>query len=425
MAAVDPVVASLQDKFDSAGEVSDVRPNEAVALYQSILAAEQSNDEINKIKEQAIYKLGELYAKLGQAQALGQLLKDIRPFFSTIAKARTAKIVRSLIDFVSKLPDTLPLQIDLCKESIEWTKQEKRTFLRQRIETKLVQLYIDAKNYVEATAIINPLLREVKRLDDKALLVELYLLESQVQHKLRNIPKSRASLTAARTAGNAIYCPPLLQAQIDLQSGKIHTEEKDYRTAYSYFYEAFEGYNSLNDSEAVQALKYMLLCKIMTSNAEDVQGILSGKLALQYAGRDAEAMRAIANAHRDRSLKEFERVLEQYAQELKGDDLISLHLSELYDEMLSQNLCRIIEPFSCVEIAHIAHLISLDVQLVEKKLSQMILDKQFHGILDQGNGWLLLFEDRAASETYQGSLDTIQSMSRVVDSLFDRAKELN
>ena len=39
MAAVDPVVASLQDKFDSAGEVSDVRPNEAVALYQSILAA--------------------------------------------------------------------------------------------------------------------------------------------------------------------------------------------------------------------------------------------------------------------------------------------------------------------------------------------------------------------------------------------------
>lgn len=32
---------------------------------------------------------------------------------------------------------------------------------------------------------------------------------------------------------------------------------------YSYFYEAFEGYNSLDNPIALTALKYMLLCKIM------------------------------------------------------------------------------------------------------------------------------------------------------------------
>uniref|UniRef100_A0A8C5BKS8 Proteasome 26S subunit, non-ATPase 11a n=1 Tax=Gadus morhua TaxID=8049 RepID=A0A8C5BKS8_GADMO len=357
---------------------------------------------------------------------LGGLLKYVRPFLNSISKAKAARLVRSLLDLFLDMEAATGQEVELCLECIEWAKTEKRKFLRQALETRLISLYFDTKRYPEALQLGTQLLQELKKMDDKALLVEVQLLESKTYHALSNLPKARAALTSARTTANGIYCQPKLQAALDMQSGIIHAaEEKDWKTAYSYFYEAFEGYDSIDSPRSITSLKYMLLCKIMLNLPEEVHSLIGGKLALRHAGRQTESLKCVAQASKNRSLADFEKALTEYKRELRDDPIISTHLDTLYDTLLEQNLIRVIEPFSRVQIEHISTLIKLSKGDVERKLSQMILDEKFHGILDQGAGVLIIFNEPLVDKTYEAALETVQNMSKVVDSLYNKAKKLS
>ncbi|NXY78805.1 PSD11 ATPase, partial [Glareola pratincola] len=419
-------------EFQRAQSLLSTDREASIGILHSIVKrdVQENDEEAVQVKEQSILELGSLLAKTGQAEELGGLLKYVRPFLNSISKAKAARLVRSLLDLFLDMEAATGQEVDLCLECIEWAKSEKRTFLRQALE-ELVCAVVGSrcragyKRSCSSLLLGSQLLRELKKMDDKALLVEVQLLESKTYHALSNLPKARAALTSARTTANAIYCPPKLQAALDMQSGIIHAaEEKDWKTAYSYFYEAFEGYDSIDNPKAITALKYMLLCKIMLNIPEDVQALVSGKLALRYAGRQTEALKCVAQASKNRSLADFEKALTDYKVELRDDPIINTHLAKLYDNLLEQNLIRVIEPFSRVQIEHISSLIKLSKAEVERKLSQMILDKKFHGILDQGEGVLIIFDEPPVDKTYEAALETIQNMSKVVDSLYNKAKKL-
>jgi 26S proteasome regulatory subunit N6 len=81
--------------------------------------------------------LAKIYTENKQFSEVVLLLKNNNDFFGTIPKARTAKIVRNMLNIVASVPDSLLIQIELCQDVIAWCKVEKRTFLRQRIEAKV------------------------------------------------------------------------------------------------------------------------------------------------------------------------------------------------------------------------------------------------------------------------------------------------
>lgn len=65
------------------------------------------------------------------------------------------------------------------------------------------------------------------------------------------------------------------------------------------------------------------------------------------------------------------KALTEYKAELRDDPIISTHLTKLYDSLLEQNLIRVIEPFSRVQVTshtsgnlfHIPSCFAFDAQL--------------------------------------------------------------
>ena len=272
----DKTDSKLDARVSAANATLQSDRSKGIAQLREIIFAEGSEAETIKGKEQAIGSLTNALAEDGQAQSLEKLLAELKPLYDSMAKAKTAKIVRTVIDALARIPNTaelqvrsyavtrpqprvwccsstqtaacsmqqpatrlhastacfclapvrscllgfgdvcrrpvLPcLQIRVCKEQIEWARQEKRNFLRQRIEMRLANLLMEVEDYQPALQLVDGLLTEVKKLDDKLLLVDVHLIESRLHHVLVNTPKSKAALTAARTAANAVYVPPGLQ----------------------------------------------------------------------------------------------------------------------------------------------------------------------------------------------------------------------
>merc|ERR1711924_332291 len=71
-----------------------------------------------------------------------------------------------------------------------------------------------------------------------------------------------------------------------------------------------------------------------------------------------------------------------------------------------------------------ACLMKLPLCQIEEKLSQMILDKKFKGILDAGAGCLIVYEAQSPDTIYVQALETLTNMGKVVDALYHKAGKI-
>jgi 26S proteasome regulatory subunit N6 len=314
------------------------------------------------------------------------------------------KLIVKLIGKVKRDQSIFSRLEELCKEFINFCLESNNISMKNRIQMRLAEVYFIHGYHNQALEVVQKALVDLKRYEDNLGLIMIQLIESKIHYATKGIAKAKAALTSVKTLCTKVYIEPRLQAEIDMHAGVLCLHEKDFNLAYSYFYESFDVYNLPNvkkPKKALKALQYMILSKIMAGSIEDVNAIILGKSARTYYGTEVEALKFITEAVKEKSVGSLKAHIDKYQGVLLQDEIIVHHLINLQNDLIEKNLIKIIQPYSVVEIDFVVNSIGLPYLEILSKISQMILDKKINGILDQGRGSLIIYEETQSNVSYK------------------------
>ena len=370
--------------------------------------------------------LGSTYYEEGDMKSYFQLIREIKEIKNT-NNTFLIKLTDKLIGKLKKKKELLQDLENLCNEIIQFCIDTNNISMKNRIQTRLAEIYFINNHYTNALELCNKIVFDLKRYEDNLGLIQLLLLESKIHYSTKGISKAKAALTSVKTLVTKVYIEPKLQANIDMHAGILAAHEKDFNLAYSYFFESFDVYNiptQKKKNKAMKAFQYMILSKIVGGHIEEVNNIVLSKQGRDYYGKEIEALRSVESAVKEKSIKLLKENIEKY-KEYFSDPVIEFHLSNLNNELLEKNLIKIIKPYSVVEIDFVSKSIGLSYMDVLNKLRQMILDKKINGILDQGKGSLILYDSIPSNPYLDKSLETFKNLEKVVEALDKKVRATN
>ncbi|OAG28872.1 26S proteasome regulatory subunit N6 [Nematocida displodere] len=302
-----------------------------------------------------------------------------------IAKATSAILLKEVLDILEREGIDKHQTISVLDRMIGWSEKNKRNLLKLDFKMRKADTLLALQEYKQCLSLIAETAKVLKQADDKIGLVKLYYLESKVYYELKNLPRAKSALTLSRSTSTLVYCPPFLQAKMDLLNGIYLADEKDYKTSTAYLLEALEGFSlSQNQEMVVQCARYLLLMRIMENKSGEARTLLTHKLISPHKkDKCLQILGSVNECVSDRNLRECNDIIQKNLHFISNDQFLMNHLVYLCDTLIDSNILKIIEPYSNISIEYIGKTLDFDVPTIENRLRRMILDERIKGTIDQ------------------------------------------
>jgi 26S proteasome regulatory subunit N6 len=320
------------------------------------------------------------------------VIRQLQTTWTDLSTARITKIVKATLEYVPLNFKTYEKVLIFLDGLIEWCENKK--MLRLDLRCRKIYALLNIGKYDECLESISDVMKDLKRYDDKANQINLFVYESRAYYELHDHLRARTSLTSAKAIAIGSSCPTKTQAQIDLLNGMYLGDDRSYDTAVSCFIEALEGFvQSQEYGSASCALRYIVLSKLVGGRAREISAVMETRYAKKIKDDDMVGfLISISGPCEEGDLIGYRDLLEKNRLMIESDQYIFRHLRGYYEVLLDKSIVQVIEPYSHVRISFIAGRLGFEEGLIEDRLQKMILENKIHGILDHMTEGLILYD---------------------------------
>jgi COP9 signalosome complex subunit 2 len=284
---------------------------------------------------------------------------------------------------------------------------------------KLCRKLFDKEEYARCESLLSDLhglCRNPDGTDDLSKgsqLLEIYALEVQLLSLTGNQAKLRQVFS--RTKGlNSEINDPRSMSIIQECWGKSYAFDGDWDQAFSEFWEAFLQYQQLGSPRAKQCLKYVVLANILSTNSTNPFNTREAKVYEQDP--DISVVIKLLNAYEAHDVRAMEGIISEYSHEISSDSFIYSNVSILLYRTRIQAIAVLVRPYRRISIGFIANYLNISEKDTEMILTNMILDEQISGKIDQLHRVLDLSPEELTGKKYA-------TLSRWSDSILQRISD--
>lgn len=110
--------------------------------------------------------------------------------------------MKSIIEIAIKMDVPTHEKIEMCERNIKWCQESKQVFLAQRLSCRLAYLlylvflitpfdHFQDKQYRRSLTLCGHLIRELAKIDDKSLIMEVHITEARIYKDLNDITRAK------------------------------------------------------------------------------------------------------------------------------------------------------------------------------------------------------------------------------------------
>jgi len=198
--------------------------------------------------------------------------------------------------------------------------------------------------------------------------------------------------------------------------GKISLKNQEYDLAQTKLWDAFKSFDDMKYKTT--CVTYMLLRDMLAGS--QFNALNEVEIKVLQNDRAVKPWVELLTHYQAKNIRRFNNACLKFEQQLKKDAYAFELIGNAAELLCLQIIEEEVSPYTRVSLNHISKLIARNVDVTQKLVIQLILDKKIRGVIDEINGTLILHGTQLEAKKYSAVANWTNALGLLNDQMTTR-----